>query len=114
MQDLRLQISSLKQQLMERESHWSQAQSLLQSRVEALTRENQELHSRLNVNKRSHQSAGSSALQSGSYSTVRANSNHNFSTTISKHIHILYYIKIYIKIYIYLDILNGKQGKKMN
>ncbi|KAF4099800.1 hypothetical protein G5714_019926 [Onychostoma macrolepis] len=68
-QDLRLQISSLKQQLMERESHWSQTHSLLQSHVEALTRENQELHSRLNVNKRSHQSAGSSALQSGSYST---------------------------------------------
>uniref|UniRef100_A0A671NGZ2 Uncharacterized protein n=1 Tax=Sinocyclocheilus anshuiensis TaxID=1608454 RepID=A0A671NGZ2_9TELE len=69
--DLRLQISSLKQQLMERESHWLQAHSLLQSCVEALTRENQELHSRLNVNKRSHQSAGSSTLQSGSYSTVR-------------------------------------------
>ncbi|XP_016353275.1 centromere protein J-like [Sinocyclocheilus anshuiensis] len=68
-QDLRQQISSLKQKLMVRESHWSQAHSLLQSRVEALTRENQELHSRLNVNKRSHQSAGSSALQPGSYNT---------------------------------------------
>ncbi|XP_016151251.1 centromere protein J-like [Sinocyclocheilus grahami] len=79
-QDLRLQISSLKQQLMERESHWLQANSILQSRVEALTRENQELHSRLNLNKRSDQSAGSSALQSGSYSMVRANSNHHFST----------------------------------
>ncbi|XP_051732035.1 uncharacterized protein si:ch211-140l13.3 isoform X5 [Ctenopharyngodon idella] len=67
-QDLREQISSLKQQLMERESHWSQAHSLLQSRVEALTRENQELHSRLNVNKKSHQSAGSFAPQAGSYS----------------------------------------------
>uniref|UniRef100_A0A672PK49 Centromere protein J C-terminal domain-containing protein n=1 Tax=Sinocyclocheilus grahami TaxID=75366 RepID=A0A672PK49_SINGR len=67
--DLRQQISSLKQKLMVRESHWSQAHSLLQSRVEALTRENQELHSRLNVNKRSHQSAGSSALQPGSYNT---------------------------------------------
>ncbi|XP_067274795.1 uncharacterized protein si:ch211-140l13.3 isoform X2 [Pseudorasbora parva] len=62
-QDLRQQVSSLKQRLMERESHWSQAHSLLQNRVEALTRENQELHSRLNVNKRSQQSAGSSAPQ---------------------------------------------------
>ncbi|KTG06543.1 hypothetical protein cypCar_00005043, partial [Cyprinus carpio] len=68
-QDLRQQISSLKQKLMVRESQWSQAHSLLQSHVEALTRENQELHSRLNVNKRSHQSAGSSALQLGSYNT---------------------------------------------
>uniref|UniRef100_A0A9J8BL04 Uncharacterized protein n=1 Tax=Cyprinus carpio carpio TaxID=630221 RepID=A0A9J8BL04_CYPCA len=70
------QISSLKQKLMVRESQWSQAHSLLQSHVEALTRENQELHSRLNVNKRSHQSAGSSALQLGSYNTVRANLQH--------------------------------------
>ncbi|XP_043075135.1 centromere protein J isoform X2 [Puntigrus tetrazona] len=68
-QDLSLQISSLKQQLMERESHWSQTNSLLQSRVEALTQENKELQSRLNVHNRSHQSAGSSALQSGSCST---------------------------------------------
>ncbi|XP_048063492.1 centromere protein J isoform X5 [Megalobrama amblycephala] len=72
-QDLREQISSLKQQLMESESHWSQAHSLLQSRVDALTRENQELHNRLSTNKRSHQSAGSSAPQAGSYSAVRAN-----------------------------------------
>ncbi|XP_048063489.1 uncharacterized protein si:ch211-140l13.3 isoform X2 [Megalobrama amblycephala] len=70
-QDLREQISSLKQQLMESESHWSQAHSLLQSRVDALTRENQELHNRLSTNKRSHQSAGSSAPQAGSYSAVR-------------------------------------------
>ncbi|XP_026137713.1 centromere protein J-like [Carassius auratus] len=68
-QELRQQISSLKQKLMVRESHWSQAHSLLQSRVEALTRENQELHTRLNLNKRSFQSAGSSALQAGSYNT---------------------------------------------
>ncbi|KAL1254028.1 hypothetical protein QQF64_016257 [Cirrhinus molitorella] len=61
-QDLRQQISSLKQQLMERESHWSQAHNLLQSRVEALTQENQELQSRL-------KSAGSSALQPGTYNT---------------------------------------------
>ncbi|XP_067240409.1 uncharacterized protein si:ch211-140l13.3 isoform X2 [Chanodichthys erythropterus] len=70
-QDLREQISSLKQQLMERESHWSQAHSLLQSCVDALTRENQELHRRLSTNKRSHQSAGSSTPQAGSYRAVR-------------------------------------------
>ncbi|XDV41340.1 hypothetical protein PO909_010227 [Leuciscus waleckii] len=70
-QDLSQQISSLKQHLMERESHWSQAHSLLQSRVEALIRENQELHSRFNVNKSLPQSAGSSAPHAGSYSAVR-------------------------------------------
>uniref|UniRef100_A0A671NN30 Centromere protein J C-terminal domain-containing protein n=1 Tax=Sinocyclocheilus anshuiensis TaxID=1608454 RepID=A0A671NN30_9TELE len=71
-----LQISSLKQQLMERESHWLQAHSLLQSCVEALTRENQELHSRLNVNKRSHQSAGSSTLQPDHHTDCLARSRH--------------------------------------
>ncbi|KAK7133868.1 hypothetical protein R3I94_015659 [Phoxinus phoxinus] len=70
-QDLRQQISSLKQQLMERESHWSQAHSLLQSRVEALIRENRELHSGFNVNKSSSLTAGSSAPHDGSYSAVR-------------------------------------------
>ncbi|XP_077094036.1 centrosomal P4.1-associated protein-like [Siphateles boraxobius] len=66
-QDLRQQISSLKQQLMERESHWSQSHSFLQSRVEALVRENQELLSRFNVDTSIPQSAGSP--HAGSYST---------------------------------------------
>nr|XP_055042631.1 centromere protein J [Misgurnus anguillicaudatus]XP_055042632.1 centromere protein J [Misgurnus anguillicaudatus] len=58
-QDLKQQIFSLKQKLMEREVHWSQVHNLLQNRVEALTKENQEL-SKLSGNGRS---------QLGSYNT---------------------------------------------
>ncbi|XP_073667590.1 uncharacterized protein [Paramisgurnus dabryanus] len=59
-QDLRQQIFFLKQNLMEREVHWSQIHNLLQNRVEVLTKENQELYSKLSGNGRS---------QLGSYNT---------------------------------------------
>ncbi|KAI7800152.1 putative centromere protein J-like, partial [Triplophysa rosa] len=59
-EDVRHQIFSLKQKLMEKEVHWSHVHSLLQSRVEALTRENQELCSKLKGIERS---------QPGSYNT---------------------------------------------
>ncbi|TRY86931.1 hypothetical protein DNTS_002202, partial [Danionella cerebrum] len=47
---MRQQISFLKKQLEDKESHWWQTHSFLESRVEALTRENQELQSRLGAN----------------------------------------------------------------
>jgi len=83
---------------MERESHWSQAHSLLQSRVEALIRENQELHSRFNVNKSLPQSAGSSAPHhAGSYSAVKVNSNLIFNNDPQIKYFDLNYIFIHIK-----------------
>ncbi|KAA0708345.1 Centromere protein J [Triplophysa tibetana] len=53
MQDARQQIFSLKQKLMEKEVHWSHVHSLLQCRVDALTRENQELNSKVKCDKSS-------------------------------------------------------------
>ncbi|XP_051501067.1 centromere protein J isoform X2 [Myxocyprinus asiaticus] len=70
-QDLRQQIVSLNQQLMDKEAHWLQVSSLLQSRVKALTRENQELHRKLNVNEISHQRSGFSGPQPGLDSTCK-------------------------------------------
>ncbi|XP_073789757.1 uncharacterized protein si:ch211-140l13.3 isoform X2 [Danio rerio] len=52
-QELRQQIWSLKQQLMNRESQWSQLHSVLQSRVETLVQENQHLQRRLTMGRRS-------------------------------------------------------------
>ncbi|KAL7871551.1 hypothetical protein SRHO_G00065340 [Serrasalmus rhombeus] len=75
-QDLRQQIQSIKAQLKERECEWWQVHSKLQSRVDALTRENKLLLSHINPSehKRPNHSPGRSTPHPGTPSMTNGNS----------------------------------------